>query len=160
MKWIWHYPDQAPYLDFFVNPLPAAAMLGMAVNDHWLKYADPGWLTGKLSDFLGMFYFPLFLCALSCLLFNVTLRWLLPPRRPAYINRPLMLSALALTAALMALVKLSPVACALIEAWFSRTFFEIRLTPDPTDLLSFVVLPLSYFYAARFFNARPASVAR
>jgi len=45
-----------------------AACLGLAVlalNDHVLKGADvlPGWLTGKLSDFAGLLFFPLLLQA-------------------------------------------------------------------------------------------------
>jgi len=36
----------------------------MVLNDHWLKYYYHNWFTGKLSDFLGLFYFPLFLSAL------------------------------------------------------------------------------------------------
>ena len=31
------------------------------MNDHVLKHACPGVVTGKLSDFAGLFFFPLFL---------------------------------------------------------------------------------------------------
>ena len=33
------------------------ALLG--INDHYLKDVYPSWLTGKLSDFAGMVFFPL-----------------------------------------------------------------------------------------------------
>jgi hypothetical protein len=56
---------------FFMHPVPALAMVGMAVNDHYLKRAYPSWFTGKLSDFLGVFFFPLFLSAIVVLLARV-----------------------------------------------------------------------------------------
>ncbi len=34
------------------------------MNDHWAKHAHPSWLTGKLSDFAGLLFFPLFLEAM------------------------------------------------------------------------------------------------
>jgi len=48
------------------HPLPLAAVLGLALNDHLLKGADllPMAVTGKLSDVLGLFFFPALLLAL------------------------------------------------------------------------------------------------
>src|SRR4051812_3923935 len=48
-----------------VHPAPLAAVLVLAVNDHLLKGSGllPGWLTGKLSDFAGLFFFPVLLAA-------------------------------------------------------------------------------------------------
>jgi hypothetical protein len=40
----------------------AAALL--VLNDHWLKSHYPGSITGKLSDFAGLFFFPVLLAAL------------------------------------------------------------------------------------------------
>ncbi len=37
------------------------ALLVLALNDHYLKYAFPGFFTGKLSDFVGIIAFYLFL---------------------------------------------------------------------------------------------------
>ncbi len=36
----------------------------LLVNDHVLKVLYPSWITGKLSDFAGLFFFP-FLLALA-----------------------------------------------------------------------------------------------
>ena len=36
----------------------------MTLNDHWLKYAYPGIVTGILSDFCGLYATPLFLLAM------------------------------------------------------------------------------------------------
>jgi hypothetical protein len=44
-----------------IAPLPLAAVALLVLNDHWLKAAAPGVLTGKLSDFAGLAFFPLFL---------------------------------------------------------------------------------------------------
>ena len=49
------------------HPLPWAAAALLAVNDHVLKGAGvlPAWLTGKLSDFAGLFVAPLVVAALA-----------------------------------------------------------------------------------------------
>lgn len=54
-----------------MHPLPMAAVLLLAINDHWLKQAHPSALTGKLSDFAGLFFFPLLLEAFV----EVALAW-------------------------------------------------------------------------------------
>lgn len=47
------------------HPVALAAVFVMAVNDHWLKFAHilPRGVTGKLSDVVGVFFFPLLLAA-------------------------------------------------------------------------------------------------
>ncbi|NUQ77337.1 MAG: hypothetical protein HUU21_27695, partial [Polyangiaceae bacterium] len=49
------------------HPLPIAAVVVLAVNDHLLKGAGilPGWVTGKLSDIAGLFFFPVLLAAVG-----------------------------------------------------------------------------------------------
>lgn len=49
--------------EFFNAPVLLAITL-FAANNTWLKFAYPGWLTGKLSDFLFCFFFPLYCSAL------------------------------------------------------------------------------------------------
>ncbi len=50
----------------FAHPLWVGSLLLLLVNDHLLKGAGvlPGWLTGKLSDFAGLFLAPALLAAL------------------------------------------------------------------------------------------------
>lgn len=58
----------------FLHPVPLLALAALAVNDHVLKGAGvlPGWLTGKLSDFAGLLFFPLLLtAALDCVAYGV-----------------------------------------------------------------------------------------
>lgn len=46
------------------HPFAVAAVLVLVVNDHVLKHAYPGFVTGKLSDVAGMVFFPLLLASL------------------------------------------------------------------------------------------------
>jgi hypothetical protein len=155
MRFIYHRPDDWLHCDYFVNPLPALAIAVMALNDHILKYRWPSWLTGKISDFMGVFYFPLFLCALVCLGANLVLRWPKRTGRVAYINKQLMVFAMAVTAGMMALIKLSPVGARAVEAFVSKYIVTTKITPDPTDMLALLMLPATYLYARRFFERRP-----
>ena len=45
------------------HPVAVAAVVIVALNDHVLKAAAPGFITGKLSDVAGLVFFPLFLQA-------------------------------------------------------------------------------------------------
>jgi hypothetical protein len=47
------------------HPIAILAMALLVVNDHVLKAAYPGLVTGKLSDFAGLVFFPLLLAAAS-----------------------------------------------------------------------------------------------
>lgn len=41
-----------------VHPITLGSLAILLVNDHVLKAAYPGWLTGKLSDFAGLAFIP------------------------------------------------------------------------------------------------------
>lgn len=43
-----------------LHPFFLFSLLALLLNDHWLKYMCPGWITGKLSDFAGLLVFPVF----------------------------------------------------------------------------------------------------
>jgi hypothetical protein len=47
-----------------LHPVFLFALIILVLNDNWWKYSYPGWLTGKLSDFAGVFVFTLFLFVL------------------------------------------------------------------------------------------------
>jgi len=119
----------------------------MGINDHWLKYKYPGWVTGKLSDFCGVFYFPIFVLA-----FIVSIGYLVDRRQStnAFLNKRNIFLAIAFTDFLMIVVKLSALSSRLIEEFFASYFFRISLTQDWTDLLAFIVNPLTYLYLQRF----------
>ena len=46
---------------FMTRLAPLVAVAVLVSNDHVLKQHFPGLITGKLSDFAGLFFFPLFL---------------------------------------------------------------------------------------------------
>jgi hypothetical protein len=48
-----------------IHPVALAALGLLVLNDHLLKSAYPGFLSGKLSDAAGLVVFPLFLHALA-----------------------------------------------------------------------------------------------
>jgi hypothetical protein len=46
-----------------MHPIVLAAIALLVINDHVLKQLAPGIVTGKLSDFAGLIFFPLLLAA-------------------------------------------------------------------------------------------------
>lgn len=127
-------------INFFTQPFPLSAIALMAVNDHVLKYKFPGFITGKLSDFCGIFYFPIFLVALVLTadeLFELKIFRL---------NKISAVSAIVVTDFLLLLVKLSPVSARIIEKYFEMYLFPIQLMQDPTDLFALMVNPFTYLY--------------
>jgi len=48
-------------LNSLTHPLVLLSITILLLNDHVLKVYSPSWLTGKLSDFMGVFFFPIFL---------------------------------------------------------------------------------------------------
>lgn len=138
----------------FLHPLPLAALLLLVLNDHLLKpwLAFPRPLAGKLSDFAGLFYFPLLLTASWS-----TLRWAVrrvlrqpvPPRYP--LTRAGLLAALVATALPFCLLKLSTTAAALlVAAVHLLTGRHLLPVADATDLWALLMLPLAYLHGRRF----------
>jgi hypothetical protein len=84
-----------------LHPVMLLAMGTLFVNDQFLKGLWPGPFTGKLSDFAGLVFFPVFLQAVweaSCLLGG---------RRWSH-SRRVLFGCAALTSAVFAFAKLSP----------------------------------------------------
>jgi hypothetical protein len=146
----------------FVHPWPLLAMAVLGVNDHVLKGSGwlPGWLTGKLSDFAGLFFFPLFLTAAVGTLL-AALHRLGRGRGPDYSLAPWkLMAAIALTAVIFVPLKLS-------EDWGSLYiramqaldvlgwFGHFQVTKDPTDLVALVMFPLAYLHGRRFVRRVP-----
>jgi len=51
--------------DLLLHPVAIAAMLVVIFNDRYLKVYHAGFVSGKLSDFTGLIYFPLFLVSVA-----------------------------------------------------------------------------------------------
>ncbi len=111
-----------------VGPVPLLAVAALAVNDHVLKARFPGLVTGKLSDFAGAFVLPLFVSAALAL----ATAW--PLRRRLGVG-------VAVTALLLAAVKLSPAAADAVVAGLDAVRAPLgvgqgRIIADPTDLVA------------------------
>lgn len=104
-----------------------AGLALLLLNDFLLKPLFHNALTGKLSDFAGLFVFPLFWAALVPRL-----------RRHIYLA----------TAALFAVWK-SAHSQPLVEAWNGLHLIPLGRTVDATDLVALCVLPASYLYGLR-----------
>jgi hypothetical protein len=154
MKIIFRNPKDFLFIDYLINPIPGLVILLMAANDHYLKYQFPGALTGKLSDFCGMFYFPLFICAGFILISNFYQKLNNNSRR-FYINRCLVFTAIGIAASVMALIKLNNDFNHIVVLFLNNFGFQNQITKDPSDLISFVVFPFTYWYSSYFFNKPP-----
>jgi hypothetical protein len=127
--------DSRPRL--FTRAAPVACMLLVALNDHVLKGAGllPGVVTGKLSDFAGLYFAPLLLAEL----------WMLAwPARASQVAVRRTVWAALFFGVLFTAIKTSPQADALYEAvlaFLSR--HPARNTVDPTDLVALPMLALA-----------------
>ena len=112
----------------FSNLTSAGFLVGLFIlllNDHFLKTNFPGYLTGKLSDFAGLFIFPIFLSVLF----------------PKHIRL-----CYGLTAIGFIYWKL-PWSATLLSLFNQHSFLTLHKIPDYDDLLALSILPLSYLYA-------------
>lgn len=127
--------------DGLLHPVPLVAMLLLALNDHWWKAAFPGVLTGKISDFAGLAFFPLLLQAL----------WEVVTRSGS--TRRVLVTVVVVTGVVFATTKTVPAATQLwawslgILQWPVLTLTRGQPTPvpvlavtDPTDLIALPAL--------------------
>jgi hypothetical protein len=106
------------------HPATIASIALLVVNDHVLKALAPSWVTGKLSDFAGLFFFPFLLAAA------------LSP-----ITRRAGALAFAIAAAWFTLVKTSAWGIALTQNMLYPILgYRVPIALDPTDLIALVVL--------------------
>lgn len=93
------------------------------LNDHIFKWEFSNWVTGKLSDFVGLLVFPFFLT----FLFPKAMKW-----------------NVILTGLFFIFWK-SPFSEGFIELYNAIAFIEITRVVDYSDLIALSVLPLSYY---------------
>lgn len=129
----------APYTSDLFHPLPLAAVAVLAINDHLLKGSGllPGWITGKLSDVAGLFFFPVLLGAIA----RGALR--IGARREVADRRALAGAAIFATGVVFTLLKLH----APFNAWVESVWGTNSM--DATDLWALPVLPLSAAFMLR-----------
>lgn len=132
----------------FLSPVPLAAVALLAANDHVFKGAFHNAITGKVSDFAGCFFLPLYVSAVLAYL----TRWPL--------QRRLLIGAAA-TVALFVPIKLwggaaAAVARAMDVLAVPAGIGPSRIIADPTDLIAVPMVFLAVLYAERM-NARCAA---
>jgi hypothetical protein len=114
--------------ELFAQPGFLVALALLLANDFYLKSHYANWLTGKLSDFAGLYVFTQFVA--TCLGGRIV--------------------STAVTSAVLFTVWKSPMATPLIEIVNRYSVLPIHRTIDYTDLMALAVLPV----AVRFFAAR------
>jgi hypothetical protein len=120
-------------------PLPLVALLLLGVNDWVLKGSGaPAWLTGKLSDFAGLFVFPLVVTSAIDTVLLVVARLGAPV--DFTLRRWKLAVAIGGTAVVFAAIKLSPVAAHWVSRGLSSIAGTSQIVADRTDLIALVVL--------------------
>jgi len=116
------------------HPAWGAALALLLLNDHVLKGAGvlPGWLTGKLSDFAGLFVAGVLLAAL------------LAARGSARVAFAQLTVGVGFAA-----FKLFPALAVVGETAYRLVGLEWRLVNDATDLLALPMLVLAYLHTVR-----------
>jgi len=136
------------WADAICHPVPLAAALVLALNDHWLKGSGllPAWLAGKLSDVAGLFVFAVLCFAAVAGVHALAGR---RPRRP----RAWILGIVLLTALGFWLANASPA----FDEWLARVWGP--KTPDPTDLFTLPVLLPAWMWIEHRHARRPTRQA-
>jgi hypothetical protein len=112
----------------------------LLVNDHVLKAVAPGWLTGKVSDFAGLAFFPLLV---AIVVGPIARRWALPV-------------AVGVTGTWFTLIKTSVVASHATERMVeSLTGSPATIVVDPTDLLALPAMATAVWAWNRSVQASP-----
>ena len=102
------------------SPVAVCALVVLLLNDHVLKQAAPGWVTGKLSDVAGLVVAPLLVALLAAAL---------------GVRRPLTWATAAVVVGFM-LCKTTGAGAATVSALWSLSGIDTHIRADPTDLLA------------------------
>jgi hypothetical protein len=133
MKSAKNMDDQKSSMDFMAlsHPLILFSIAVLLVNDHILKIYFPSWLTGKLSDFAGLFFFPILLSTILNMIF-----------KPIKIRQQyIALIAFSATALWFTLIKTFPFFSNLTESFLSSLLSHPwKIVCDPTDLIALIML--------------------
>lgn len=141
-----------------LHPVALAAAAVLVINDWVLKPwpAAPRWLTGKLSDVAGLVFAPVALTAAVGLALWLAARLGARGLDPRLTRRRLAL-AIALTAAVFTVIKLSPAAAARFGAAWAHVVPGARVVPDPLDLVALPALAIAWWIGARELRWRHAA---
>jgi hypothetical protein len=120
------------------------------VNDHILKTVYPSWITGKLSDFAGLFFFPFILAAGLCFPLS---KFRISTTRVGQI-------AFGLSGIWFILLKTVPLANSLTIGLASMLLgFPTKLVIDPTDLIALLAMFPAWVIWSQPVSFKPTSAA-
>lgn len=146
-------------LEGLTSPGTIAAIFLLALNDHILKGSGfPSFLTGKLSDFAGLYFFPFLLCAIWNLILSFWNRFAKNSSLPLWdvgLSQGKVLTMILLTGFLFAGVKASTAVNDFFVSLLGKLLAgHYRFVQDPTDLIALFVLPLVYSNAKKALSRR------
>lgn len=142
-------------LTMLLRPLPLAALLVLAMNDHVLKGGGllPSWLVGKLSDFAGLLFFPLLLVTLWNLVCEGVNTLIGRTRLLASPTSTQLVTACILTGVGFSAVQIHPAVAdvyrQVTHSVVSLVGASARVTSDPTDLLALPSLLVTFWVGQR-----------
>ncbi len=125
------------------HPLVLLSIFILLVNDHVLKVYIPSALTGKISDFAGLFFFPILLSAILNLVFQ------------SFQSRKIALASFIFTAIWFSLIKTIPFFKNLTE-----NIFNIQIVLDPSDLMALIMLPLAWRLREKVENESKTGISK
>jgi hypothetical protein len=113
------------------HPLSWLAVALLLCNDHLFKVLMPSWLTGKLSDFAGLFFFPFVLAAIASLPLD---RLRVSPHRAGGLT-------IVITGVCFTLIKIVPAINLLAGEVLSRAIgYRTVFVLDSTDVVALIML--------------------
>ncbi|HCR70693.1 MAG TPA: hypothetical protein DIW23_04545 [Anaerolineae bacterium] len=137
--------NQNSKIDLIVltHPLILLSIFILLINDHVLKVYIPSALTGKISDFAGLFFFPILLSAILNLVFQ------------SFQSRKIALASFIFTAIWFSLIKTIPFFKNLTE-----NIFNIQIVLDPSDLMALIMLPLAWRLREKVENESKTGISK
>ncbi len=137
-----HSPQRRPdgaaaALAWLAQPVTLAALAVLAVNDHVLKAAFPGPLTGKLSDFTGLIVAPPLVAVVALLLL---------PRLP---STPTAAWSTAAVGVGFVISKITVAGATFASALWGVVRPGSVILADPTDLIAVPALAMAWYLWAR-----------
>lgn len=141
----------SPAMRALLHPWSLLALAVLGFNDHIWKGVGPAWLTGKLSDVAGLFYFPFLVLLL--------LSWLLPARWTRQ-PRKLAIGVFWGVGIWFAAAKTIPVVHSATVAFAELFLGKVQVVKDPGDAIALLSLLPAWLLYKRILAAPPKSVSR